>query len=377
MSKELKSVVISGGGTGGHIFPALSIANEIRRRYPECEIMFVGARGRMEEEKVPASGYDILLLPVQGLTRGKNPIKIITALYKLLRSQWIVHSELKRIKPQVAVGVGGYASAPTLLEANRLRIPTLVQEQNSFAGKTNKLVGMKAEAVCVAYKGMERFFPKAKKIILTGNPVRKQLAEVSSHSPEAYDYFGLDPQRRTLLVIGGSLGARTINLSVASYVAEIAKEEGIQLLWQCGKGYISTAKETIRNAGLEESNIITTDFIQRMDYAYSIADLVVSRAGASSISEICMLGKASILVPSPNVAEDHQTKNAQALVVDDAAVMVRDIDAQKELMPLALRLLAEQTKLDTLGANALKLALPDADKTIVDEIERIVEEKRR
>ncbi|MBR8703881.1 undecaprenyldiphospho-muramoylpentapeptide beta-N-acetylglucosaminyltransferase [Porphyromonas levii] len=377
MSNKLTSVVISGGGTGGHIFPALSIANEIRRRYPECDIHFVGARGRMEEEKVPAAGYDIILLPVQGLSRDKNPIKLAKTIFRLIKSRFQVRSELKRLRPQIAIGVGGYASAPTLMEANKLGIPTLVQEQNSFAGKTNKLVGKKAETICVAYKDMERFFPH-KKLILAGNPVRKQLAEIPPHAEEAYQHFTLDPHKRTLLVIGGSLGARTINKSISAFLLQIAeKEQEIQLLWQCGKVYIDEARKAIKDAGLEGRKILVTDFIQRMDYAYAIADLVVSRAGASSISELCMLGKPSILVPSPNVAEDHQTKNAQALVTDDAAVMVRDIDAESELIPKALELLEDHHRLDTLGANALKLALPNADKTIVDEIERIVEEKKR
>lgn len=377
MSEKLTSVVISGGGTGGHIFPALSIANEIRRRYPECVIHFVGARGRMEEEKVPAAGYDIILLPVQGLSRDKNPIKLAQTLFRLVKSRLQVRSELKRLRPQIAIGVGGYASAPTLMEANKLGIPTLVQEQNSFAGKTNKLVGKKAEAVCVAYKDMERFFPH-KKLILAGNPVRKQLTEVPPHAPEAYQHFTLDPRKRTLLVIGGSLGARTVNNSITAFLPQIAdKDQDIQLLWQCGKVYIDAARQAIKEAGLEGRNIIVTDFIQRMDYAYAIADLVISRAGASSISELCMLGKPSILVPSPNVAEDHQTKNAQALVTDNAAIMVRDVDAEGELIPKALELLEDSQQLADLGKNALKLALPDADKTIVDEIERIVAEKRR
>lgn len=376
MSTKLTNVVISGGGTGGHIFPAISIANEIRRRYPECEVTFVGAKGRMEEEKVPVAGYDIILLPVEGLSRDKNPIKLCITLWKLYKSSRQIRKELKRIRPQIVIGVGGYASAPTLLEANKLKIPTLVQEQNSFAGKTNKLVGKKAETICVAYKDMARFFPKGKPIILTGNPIRKELAHIQPHASEAYQHFGLNPEKRTLLVIGGSLGARTINESMAAAVEQFVNEEkSVQLLWQCGKSYIEEGKALLKSKGLEGENIVLTDFINRMDYAYSVADLVISRAGASSISELCMLGKPSILVPSPNVAEDHQTKNAQALVADNAAVMITDAEARETLVPKALELLREENKLEQLGANALKLACPRADETIVDEVVRIVEKR--
>lgn len=376
MSTKLTNVVISGGGTGGHIFPAISIANEIRRRYPECEVTFVGAKGRMEEEKVPVAGYDIILLPVEGLSRDKNPIKLCITLWKLYKSSRQIRKELKRIRPQIVIGVGGYASAPTLLEANKLKIPTLVQEQNSFAGKTNKLVGKKAETICVAYKDMARFFPKGKPIILTGNPIRKELAHIQPHASEAYQHFGLNPEKRTLLVIGGSLGARTINESMAAAVEQFVNEEkSVQLLWQCGKSYIEEGKALLKSKGLEGENIVLTDFINRMDYAYSVADLVISRAGASSISELCMLGKPSILVPSPNVAEDHQTKNAQALVADNAAVMITDANARETLVPKALELLREENKLEQLGANALKLACPRADETIVDEVVRIVEKR--
>lgn len=376
MSTKLTNVVISGGGTGGHIFPAISIANEIRRRYPECEVTFVGAKGRMEEEKVPAAGYDIILLPVEGLSRDKNPIKLCITLWKLYKSSRQIRKELKRIRPQIVIGVGGYASAPTLLEANKLKIPTLVQEQNSFAGKTNKLVGKKAETICVAYKDMARFFPKGKPIILTGNPIRKQLAHIQPHALEAYQHFALNPEKRTLLVIGGSLGARTINDSMAAAVEQfVGAEKSVQLLWQCGKSYIEEGKALLKSKGLEGKNIVLTDFINRMDYAYSVADLVISRAGASSISELCMLGKPSILVPSPNVAEDHQTKNAQALVADNAAVMITDAEARETLVPKALELLREENKLEQLGANALKLACPRADETIVDEVVRIVEKR--
>ncbi|MDO5017158.1 MAG: undecaprenyldiphospho-muramoylpentapeptide beta-N-acetylglucosaminyltransferase [Porphyromonas sp.] len=378
MKGKLNRVMISGGGTGGHIFPAISIANEIRRRYPKCEINFVGARRRMEEEKVPAAGYDIILLPVQGLSRDKNPIKLFHTLRKLAASRLQIRREIKRLRPEIVIGVGGYASAPTLMEANRLKIPTLVQEQNSFAGKTNKLVGKKAETICVAYKNMERFFPAGKRILLAGNPVRKELAEVPHHSIEAYRYFGLDPNKKTILAIGGSLGARTINHSIADAVDRIANSgSAIQLIWQCGKSYIDEGRALLKSKGLEESNIKLMDFIHQMDYAYAASDLVISRAGASSISELCMLGKPSILVPSPNVAEDHQTKNAQALVDERAAEMISDADAPRLLLPRALELVLQEEELQHIGQNALKLALPDADRTIVDEIERIVEAYRK
>lgn len=372
---ELKQVMISGGGTGGHIFPALSIANEIQRRYPKCRILFVGAHGRMEAERIPEAGYEIMLLPVEGLSRGKNPFKHIRTLWKLLKSTRQVRKQIKVMKPQIAIGVGGYASAPTLIEAAKQGIPTLVQEQNSYAGKANKLVGKKAEAICVAYKGMERFFPN-KKIILTGNPVRSGLLDTSRKLPMAYEYFGFDPKKRTILIIGGSLGARTINNSVINALNRVvAMENEVQMIWQCGKFYIDDAQRILSEKGLDGRNILLTDFISHMEYAYSIADLVISRAGASSISELCLLGMPSILVPSPNVAEDHQTRNAEALVRENAAVMVADKDADRLLMETALQLINDDITLKELSENVSKLALPDSAKKIVDEVERIVLEK--
>lgn len=372
---ELKQVIISGGGTGGHIFPALSIANEIQRRYPNCRILFVGAHGRMEAERVPEAGYEIMLLPVEGLSRGKNPFRHIRTLWKLLKSTRQVRKQLKVMKPQIAIGVGGYASAPTLIEAAKQGIPTLVQEQNSYAGKTNKLVGKRAEAICVAYKGMERFFPN-KKILLTGNPVRNGLLDTPKKLPLAYEYFGFDPNKRTLLIIGGSLGAKTINSSVINALSEIASmEREVQMIWQCGKFYIDEAQRILSQKGLDGRNILLTDFISHMEYAYSIADLVISRAGASSISELCLLGMPSILVPSPNVAEDHQTRNAEALVQENAAIMVADKDAEKLLMEKALELITDKAALNDLSENVLKLALPDSAKKIVDEVERIITER--
>lgn len=370
-SKELKRIVISGGGTGGHIFPALSIAQEINRRYPECEILFFGAEGRMESERIPAAGYPIKLLPVQGLPRGRNPFAKIKSVFNLLRSVNIAQTHLSDFEPQAAIGVGGYASAPTLLAASRMNIPTLVQEQNSFAGVTNKLVGRRAKVICVAYKNMERFFPKAPKIILTGNPIRANLMKVESHSPEAYRFFNLNPQNQTLLILGGSLGAHTINDGVAHELDYISAHPEIQVIWQCGKGYLRDAERMVQDFGRSIPNLILSDFIDRMDYAYSVADLVVSRAGAGSISEFTLLGLPVILVPSPNVAEDHQTKNALALVNDDAAIMIRDVDAAQKLMTTAFDLLHNPDRLAQLGANALKLACPRATADIVDEIERI------
>lgn len=374
MKKELRSVVISGGGTGGHIFPALSIANEIKHRYPQCRILFVGAYGRMEAERVPAAGYEIMLLKVQGLSRGRNIFNHFKTAWMLWRSMRLVRQQLKVMMPQVAVGVGGYVSAPTLLEAQKLGIPTLVQEQNSYAGKANKLVGRKAKTVCVAYKGMERFFPKAKRIILAGNPVRMSLLDTPRKYPRAYEHFAFDPHKKTLLILGGSLGARTINESVASALEEITTREELQVIWQCGKYYIEEMTTLLRERGLDDRNILLTDFISQMDYAYSIADLVISRAGASSISELCLLGLPVILVPSPNVAEDHQTQNAMALVREDAAVLIPDSEAREKLMPTALDLLSRPERLQQLSEHIQTLALPNAAQKIVDEIEHIVAE---
>lgn len=368
-TKELRRIVISGGGTGGHIFPALSIAQEISRRYPECEILFFGAEGRMEAERIPAAGYPIKLLPVQGLPRSRNPFAKVKSLLNLIKSVNIAQDYLHDFKPQVAIGVGGYASAPTLLAANRMGISTLVQEQNSYAGVTNKLVGRRAEVICVAYKNMERFFPRAPKVLLTGNPIRAGLASTPRHAAEAYDFFGLNPHKQTLLILGGSLGARTINESVARELDYISAHPDMQVIWQCGKAYLTEAETLLRGFGRPIPNLVLTDFVSRMDYAYSIADLVISRAGAGSISEFTLLGLPVILVPSPNVAEDHQTKNAQALVDDDAALMIRDADAREQLMTTAFGLLQETERLSLLGANALKLARPRATADIVDEIE--------
>lgn len=369
---SLKKVVISGGGTGGHIFPALSIANEIKRRYPECRVIFTGARGRMEADKVPEAGYEILLLRVEGLSRKRNPFRHLRTLYLLLRAFFSVRRELRLFKPQIVIGVGGYASAPTLLAAQNIGAPTLVQEQNSYAGVTNRLVGKRAKTICVAYKGMERFFPKKKKILLTGNPVRSDLLETPKHLPEAYEHFGLDPSKKTILVVGGSLGARTLNKSTAAALKEIAeKEDSLQLLWQCGKSYAKEAHRILKEEALEDRNIFVHQFINRMDFAYSVADLVVSRAGAGSISEFSLLGLPVILVPSPNVAEDHQTKNAEALEKEGAAILIPDSKAESELFQQVFELIEAPEKRALLTENIRALALPDAAARIVDEIESL------
>lgn len=366
--------VISGGGTGGHIFPALSIANEIRRRDSRAQILFVGAKGRMEAEKVPAAGYEILTLDVKGLER-KKLYKNFAIIYRLIKSMLTVRKVLRNFRPDIAIGVGGYASAPTLMTANLLRIPTLVQEQNSYAGVTNKVVGRRANSVCVAYKGMERFFPQ-EKIRLTGNPVRQDLFTIGKHDPAAYEYFGLRSDRKTILVIGGSLGARTINESVADALPLLAAREDIQVLWQTGKGYAAKAQAQVK-ALVGATNIVTTDFVYRMDMAFSIADLVVSRAGAGSISEFCLLKLPVILVPSPNVSEDHQTKNALALVDEGAAIMVRDGEAREKLLATIFDTIDNKSVIDSLSSNISRLALPDAAKVIVDEIEQIIAQKRK
>lgn len=364
-------VIISGGGTGGHIFPALSIAETLKRRFPDVEILFVGAENRMEMEKIPAAGFRIVGLPVAGFDR-KHLLRNIGVLIKLRKSLKLAKKTLKEFKPDIAVGVGGYASGPTLKMAAKLGIPTLIQEQNSYAGVTNKLLAQKAEKICVAYDGMEKFFPK-EKIVLTGNPVRQTLSNVVKNQSEAYAFFKLDPAKKTILIVGGSLGARTINNSIINSIDKLINSD-VQILWQSGKFYIDELTQKLSQQSHRE-NIHLSDFISRMDYAYAVADLVISRAGASSISELCMLGKATILVPSPNVAEDHQTKNAMALVRHDAAVLVTDADAEAKLVDEALTIVHDASKLHQLSANIRQLALPDSSDKIVDEIEKIVKGK--
>ena len=375
-------VIVSGGGTGGHIFPAISIANAIRQLRPEAKILFVGAEGRMEMQRVPDAGYEIIGLPVAGFDR-KRLWRNVGVLIKLVRSQWKARKIIKKFKPQVAVGVGGYASGPTLKMAATMGIPTLIQEQNSYAGVTNKLLAKQAKKICVAYEGMDRFFPQ-EKIILTGNPVRQTLVTEQVSREDAAKHFGLDPNRKTVLIIGGSLGARTLNETMIANLNMIQAHPEVQFIWQVGKIYIDQVKEALRAYSGElvcnshiatMPNLYVNDFIKHMEYAYGIADLVVSRAGAGSISEFCLLGKPVILVPSPNVAEDHQTQNALALVRRDAALYVKDVEAKEQLVELAIETVKDNDKLQALNRNILEMALPDSAEIIAKEVLRLADEK--
>ena len=359
--------IISGGGTGGHIFPAISIANALKKRLPDADILFVGALGRMEMERVPAAGYPIEGLPISGLDR-KNMLRNIKVVWNLLRSLVLARRIISRFKPNVAIGVGGYASAPTLRAASALGVPTVIQEQNSYAGVTNKLLAKKAKRICVAYEGMDRFFPK-EKVILTGNPVRQDLFSVEPKTEEAYKFFNFDPKKKTILVVGGSLGARTINQSIIAGLDKLA-ETDVQIIWQTGKFYIEDARKAAEP--FISPNLLVTDFVSRMDMAYSIADLVVSRAGASSISELCLLAKPVILIPSPNVAEDHQTQNALALVRKDAAIMIKDADSKVQLVDKMLEIIEDETQLNKLSNNILQLAEKNSADRIADEILKLV-----
>ncbi|MBR0165353.1 MAG: undecaprenyldiphospho-muramoylpentapeptide beta-N-acetylglucosaminyltransferase [Prevotella sp.] len=363
MSKALR-VVISGGGTGGHIFPAISIANAIKALQPDASILFIGAMGRMEMQRVPAAGYEIKGLPIRGFFRPLwKPANIGVAI-DYLKSKWLAKKLLREFKPDVAVGVGGYASAAALGAANSLGIPTLIQEQNSYAGLTNKNLAAKAEKICVAYEGMERFFP-AEKIILTGNPVRQTLLDTTISREEAIKSLGLAPTKKTILLVGGSLGARTINESMLQHL-DLVKSSDVQFIWQTGKYYSAEIAERLK--GQDIPNLKVTDFITDMGAAYKAADLVISRAGASSISEFCLIGKPVILVPSPNVAEDHQTKNALALSTRDAAIYVKDAEAPATLLQLAIDTVQDAAKLKSLNENVLKLALPDSAEIIAKEV---------
>lgn len=363
MKKNIR-IIISGGGTGGHIFPAVSIANAIKEQHPEAEILFVGAEGRMEMQRVPAAGYQIIGLPVAGFDR-KHLLKNISVLIKLMKSQIKARRIIKEFKPDAAVGVGGYASGPTLKVAGSMGIPTLIQEQNSYAGVTNKLLAKKACKICVAYEGMERFFGK-EKIILTGNPVRQNLLNQQMSREDAIRSFNLDPTKKTVLIVGGSLGARTINNCVLNGLDQI-RQSGVQFIWQTGKFYINEAKEKVGQAE-NYPMLHTTDFITDMAAAYSAADLVISRAGAGSISEFCLLGKPVILVPSPNVAEDHQTKNALALVAKDAALYIKDAEASEKLLKTAIETVQQPETLKKLSTNIAKLAFKDSANTIAEEV---------
>lgn len=366
-------VVISGGGTGGHIFPAIAIANAIKERFPEAEILFVGADNRMEMTKVPEAGYKIVGLDIAGLNR-KQPWKNIPILFRLLKAMRRAKQVLKEFKPDIAIGVGGYASGPTLRKASSLRIPTLLQEQNSYAGITNKLLAKDAAKICVAYEGMETFFP-AHKIVLTGNPCRQDLLNNKITREEAAAFFEFDPNKKTILVIGGSLGSRTINQSMFNGLEEFTKND-IQVIWQCGASYSFDLNVEMTHK-TKHSNVHILDFIKRMDLAYKLADLVISRAGASSISELCLLGKPAILIPSPNVAEDHQTQNALALVKKDAAIMIADKNADKELVTAAVETILSEDKLKELSQNISKLAQHNSANRIVDEVVKIIEANRK
>ena len=356
-------VIISGGGTGGHIFPAVSIANAVKALRPDAKILFVGALGRMEMQRVPAAGYEIIGLPIQGFDR-KNLLKNFKVLYKIWKSQRMAKKIIKDFRPQVAVGVGGYASGPTLNMAAAKGSPCLLQEQNSYAGVTNKLLAKKAAKICVAYEGMERFFP-AEKIMMTGNPVRQQLLDTTISHEDAVRSCGFAPTKKVVLIVGGSLGARTLNESVLQHLDQIRKSD-VQFIWQTGKFYSAEISERLK--GQDIPNLTVTDFISDMGVAYKAADLVVSRAGAGSISEFCLLGKPVILVPSPNVAEDHQTKNAMALVNKAAALYVKDAEADKILLPLAIDTAKDDAKLQSLHENILKMALPDSADIIAKEV---------
>ena len=364
MDEKLR-IVVSGGGTGGHIFPAVSIANAIKAKHPDAEILFVGALGRMEMERVPQAGYEIVGLPVRGLIRPLWSPKNVGVLIDFLRSKHKVRKVLKDFRPMAAVGVGGYASAATLNAAHAMGVPCLIQEQNSYAGVTNKVLASGADKICVAYDGMERFFP-ADKIIKTGNPVRQSLIESTISVEDARKSFSLDPEKKTVVFVGGSLGARTVNESILRHLDLVEQAKDIQFIWQTGKYYNASINKEIE--GKKPGNLLVTDFISDMGAAYKAADLVISRAGASSISEFCLIGKPVVLVPSPNVAEDHQTKNAMALVNKDAAIYVKDADAPETLLKLAIDTVKDGNKLATLSANIKKLGLKNSADVIADEV---------
>ena len=366
MEKKLK-VIISGGGTGGHIFPAISIANALKAQCPDVQILFVGAIDRKEMQRVPAAGYKIKGLPICGFDR-QHKLKNIKVLYKIWKSQRMAKKIIKDFKPDVVVGVGGFASGPTLNTAASMGIPCLIQEQNSYAGVTNKLLAKKAEKICVAYEGMERFFP-AEKIIMTGNPVRQALLNTKISREDAVKSFGLNPAKKTILLLGGSLGARTINVSVLLHL-DLVKSTDVQFIWQTGSYYSAAIAEELKGENIP--NLKVTDFITDMATAYKAADLVISRAGASSISEFCLIGKPVILVPSPNVAEDHQTKNALALSTKNADIHVKDADAPANLLELAVHTVNDNKRLAELSENVLKLALPNSAEIIAKEVITLV-----
>jgi UDP-N-acetylglucosamine--N-acetylmuramyl-(pentapeptide) pyrophosphoryl-undecaprenol N-acetylglucosamine transferase len=363
----MSKIIISGGGTGGHIYPAIAIANTLKAKNPATEILFVGAEGRMEMEKVPQAGFEIVGLPIQGLQR-KLSLDNISFPLKLAQSILKARDVLKKFKPDVCVGVGGYASGPLLYAASAMGIPTLIQEQNSYAGLTNKWLAKRAKKICVAYPEMDKFFPPDK-IVVTGNPVRKDIVLSYNKRSEGISFFNLNPHKKTLLIIGGSLGARTINQSILNHIDKLLQAD-IQVIWQTGKGYFAKIQE--KTADLPKENLKISDFISRMDLAYPVADVVISRAGALSVSELCVACKPAILVPSPNVAEDHQTKNAMALVNENAAILIKDADAPEKLVDEAIMLLKDNNRQKILSENIEKLALPEATEAIAEEILKLI-----
>ena len=367
--------IISGGGTGGHIFPALSIADKLMELNPETEILFVGADGRMEMEKVPAAGYRIVGLPVAGLQR-KLTLSNFALPFKVLKSIRMAKKLIREFKPDIAIGVGGYASAPLLWAAGRMGVPTLIQEQNGFAGLTNKILGKKAKSICVAYEGMERFFP-ADRIILSGNPIRKEIvAADEAMVKEAIEFYGLDSHKKHIFIVGGSLGSATLNNAMKKWIQDgCPGGEGIEVIWQCGKYYKPSIDEFMAKAketGLKTEGIQYSDFIKRMDLAYAASDVIITRSGASSVSELCAAHKAAIFVPSPNVTEDHQTHNAMALVRKDAGMIVKDSEASEKLMATACELVADPEKIALMEKNIAALAKTDAAMTIAEEVYRII-----
>lgn len=363
--------IVSGGGTGGHIYPAIAIADQIRFVVPESDLLFIGAEGKMEMEKVPKMGYPIEGLPIRGFDRSALLKSAFTVPFKLLKSLLKARNIIKKFQPDVVVGVGGYASGPTLYAATQMGIPTVIQEQNSYAGVTNKLLAKRVNKICVAYEGMASFF--GNKTVLTGNPVRKDIADVAIKKMEGLHYFGLKEGKKTILAFGGSLGARTINEAFKNSTALLERED-VQVLWQAGKLYINEFQECTT---AQLSNVKIQEFIDRMDLAYAAADLIIGRAGALTISELCIVGKPSILVPSPNVAEDHQTKNAQALVEKDAAILVKDKEARSELLPTALALLENEERKVVLSRNIFQLAKPNATEEIVEVILNVIKQHKR
>ena len=375
--RKIKAI-ISGGGTGGHIFHALSIANKLKELNPETEILFVGAEGRMEMEKVPAAGYEIVGLPVAGLQR-KLTLSNFALPFKVIKSVSMAKKIIREFKPDIAIGVGGYASAPLLWAAGRLGVPTLIQEQNGFAGLTNKILGKKADCICVAYDGMERFFP-ADKIIFTGNPIRKEIVPATAEmKKEAFEFYDLDPQKKHLFIVGGSLGSGTLNNAMKKWITDgCPGGEDMEIIWQCGKYYKPSVDAFMKEAaekglgGKTLASITHSDFIKRMDLAYAAADVVISRSGASSISELCAAHKAAIFVPSPNVTEDHQTHNAMALVNKEAGLIVKDSEAAEKLMDTACTLINDPEKIALIEKNVAALAKSDAAMTIAEQVYRII-----